>query len=57
MKVLWLVLLVAAIILEDTATAKKKNPKGKGKPKPTGKCPVDNTSTKQFEKYTVTKKG
>jgi len=57
MKVLWVVLLVALIILEDIEAAKKKKPsKGKGKPKPTGKCPVDNTSTKQFEKYTVTKK-
>lgn len=54
MKVLWLVFLTALILIEDTTEAKKKP---KPKPKPTGsKCPVDSTNTKQFEKYTETKK-
>jgi len=56
MKVVWVAVLVTLILVVQTEA--KKKPKGKkpGKPKPTGKCPVDSTSTKQFEKFTVTKK-
>merc|ERR1711892_985546 len=56
MKVVWVAVLVTLILVVQTEAKGKGKGKKPGKPKPTGKCPVDSTSTKQFEKFTVTKK-
>merc|ERR1711892_996668 len=56
MKVIWVAVLVTLILVVQTEAKGKGKGKKPGKPKPTGKCPVDSTSTKQFEKFTVTKK-